>query len=180
MLLSLGLGWPGPLQGLNNLKIRPPPCLWCHESCAHGRQSLTGRAVFRQVRSRVRSLLCCISKAYQDYLISLTHWLYAWPLLGIACVCCFLLEHWFSRGFWTPGILSLSLTLRFQLPLLFLVCDVWFCCRKSPAFPFCLLAQVSHLEQQCLPQGYIYTYLLKGLHFVLIHLSFNPSNFPFR
>ena len=37
---------------------------------------------------------------------------------------CFLLEHWFSRGFWTPGILSLSLTLRFQLPLLFLVCDV--------------------------------------------------------
>ena len=93
---------------------------------------------------------------------------------------CFLLEHWFSRGFWTPGILSLSLTLRFQLPLLFLVCDVWFCCRKSPAFPFCLLAQVSHLEQQCLPQGYIYTYLLKGLHFVLIHLSFNPSNFPFK
>ena len=24
MLLSLGLSWPGPLQGLNNFKIHPP------------------------------------------------------------------------------------------------------------------------------------------------------------
>ena len=40
MLLSLGLGWPGPLQGLNNLKILPPSYLWYYKSCTNIRQSL--------------------------------------------------------------------------------------------------------------------------------------------
>ena len=35
-----GLGWPGPLQGFNNLKISPPFYLWCCTSCTHSRQSL--------------------------------------------------------------------------------------------------------------------------------------------
>ena len=40
MLLNLGLGWPGPLQGLNNLKTPPPSYLRCCKSCIHSRQSL--------------------------------------------------------------------------------------------------------------------------------------------
>ena len=40
-LLSLGLGWPGPLQGLRDLKIQPPPYLWACKSCTRSRQSLT-------------------------------------------------------------------------------------------------------------------------------------------
>ena len=37
MLPSLGLGWPGPLQGLNNLKISPSSYLRCCKSCTHSR-----------------------------------------------------------------------------------------------------------------------------------------------
>ena len=65
-------------------------------------------------------------KPKQDYLFNFPNTLAVcmasrWNYMRLLC---FLLEHWFSRRFWTPGILSLSLTLRFQLPLLFLVCDV--------------------------------------------------------
>ena len=64
MLLSLGLGWLGPLQGLNNLKIPPPSYLWCHKTCTQRRQSgHTARAVFRQVRSKGRGPLCFVSEA---------------------------------------------------------------------------------------------------------------------
>ena len=40
MLLSRGLGWPDPLQGLNTLKIPPASYLWPCKSCTHSRQSL--------------------------------------------------------------------------------------------------------------------------------------------
>ena len=65
MLLSLELAWPGPLQGLNNLKIPPPSYLRCFKSCTHSRQALTVtvRAVLGQVRSKVRGLLCFVSEA---------------------------------------------------------------------------------------------------------------------
>ena len=39
MLLSLGMSRPGPLQGLNNLKICPLSYLWCCKPCTHSRQS---------------------------------------------------------------------------------------------------------------------------------------------
>ena len=39
MVLSLGLGWQGPLQRLNNLKICPLSYLWCCKTCTHRRQS---------------------------------------------------------------------------------------------------------------------------------------------
>ena len=66
MLLSLGLDWPGPLQGLNNLKIPPASYLRCCKSCTQSSshsQSLLVRAVSRQVRSKVRGLLCFVSEA---------------------------------------------------------------------------------------------------------------------
>ena len=74
MLLSLGLGWPGPLQGLTNLKMLPPCYLWCCKSCTHSRQSLIVRAVSRQVRSKGQrpALLCFLSLNKMIYLISLT------------------------------------------------------------------------------------------------------------
>ena len=72
MLLSLGLDWLGPLQGLNNLKIPPPSYLWCCQSCTRSRQSLPVRATSRQIRSRVRGCSALSLKPKQDYLISLT------------------------------------------------------------------------------------------------------------
>ena len=39
MLLSLGLGWSEPLQGLNKLKICPLTYLWYHKPCTHSKQS---------------------------------------------------------------------------------------------------------------------------------------------
>ena len=77
MLLSLGLGWPGPLQALNNLKIPPPSCLRCCSlafTAGSHSQSLAVRAVSRQVRSKVRGLLCFVSESLSKtiYLISLT------------------------------------------------------------------------------------------------------------
>ena len=58
-------GWPDTLQGLNNLKVPPPSYLRYCKACPHSRQSLTviHRAVSRQVRSRVRGLLCFVSEA---------------------------------------------------------------------------------------------------------------------
>ena len=45
-----------PLQELNSHKISPSSYLYCSKSCAHSRQSLTVRAVSRQVRSNARGL----------------------------------------------------------------------------------------------------------------------------
>ena len=39
MLLNLGMSRPGPLQGLDNLKICPLSYLWCCKPCTHSRQS---------------------------------------------------------------------------------------------------------------------------------------------
>ena len=73
MLLSLGLGWPGPLQGLNNLKISPPSFIYGAASLAltaggHSQShSSPGRL---EARSEACSALSL--KPKQDYLISLT------------------------------------------------------------------------------------------------------------
>ena len=37
-VLSLGLGWPNPLQGLNSPKICPLSYLWCCKACTHSRK----------------------------------------------------------------------------------------------------------------------------------------------
>ena len=60
MLLSLGLDWPGPLQGLNNLKIPPPDYLWC---------CMSGHCPDRlEARSEAYSALSL--KPKQDYLFN--------------------------------------------------------------------------------------------------------------
>ena len=69
MLLSLGLGWSEPLQGLRNLKIYSPSYL-----CGlHSQQAFTqsGQCPGRlEARSEAYSVLSL--KPKQDYLISLT------------------------------------------------------------------------------------------------------------
>ena len=66
MLLNSGLGWPGPLQGLNNFKL-PPHLTYGGASPAFRAgshlQSLPVRAVSRQLRSKVSGLLCFVSEA---------------------------------------------------------------------------------------------------------------------
>ena len=64
-----GLGWSGPLQGLNNPRFLPQSqdfssvlSMVC-KSCTHSRQSLPVRTVSMQVRSKVRGLLCFVSEA---------------------------------------------------------------------------------------------------------------------
>ena len=52
-----------PLRVSTVLKIPPPSYLWCYKSCTHNRQSLTDRAVSRQIRSKVRGLICFVSEA---------------------------------------------------------------------------------------------------------------------
>ena len=59
MLLSPGLGWPAPLQGLNNLKIYLASYLCCCKACT---QTIV-RTVSRPVRSKVRGLLFFGSEA---------------------------------------------------------------------------------------------------------------------
>ena len=73
MLLSLGLGWTEPLQGLRNLKIYLSPILSMglqvlHSACSH---SQSGQC---PGRLEARSEACSVSslKPKQDYLISLT------------------------------------------------------------------------------------------------------------
>ena len=72
MLLSLGLDWPSPLQGLNNLKIPPAYYLWCCKSCIHkDSNSQSGHCPDRlEARSEAYSALSL--KPKQDYLSSLT------------------------------------------------------------------------------------------------------------
>ena len=67
VLLSPGYGWPDPLQELNSIKIHPlslflsmvPQSLHSHQAV----RALTVRAVSRQVRSKVRDMLCFVSEA---------------------------------------------------------------------------------------------------------------------
>ena len=57
-------GWPDPLQGLNNFKIYPlfdPYCV-TRLALTAGSQG-THRAACRQVRSKIRGLLCFVSEA---------------------------------------------------------------------------------------------------------------------
>ena len=74
MLLSLGLGCPGPLPGHNNLKIPPPSYIWCCKSCTHSRQLFTVSSPYGQcpgrleVRSEAYSALSL--KPNQDYLFN--------------------------------------------------------------------------------------------------------------
>ena len=62
-VLKAGACWPDHLPGLNNLKIPSPSHLRCCKSCTHSRQSFTLRSVSRQVRSKVRGLLCFVLEA---------------------------------------------------------------------------------------------------------------------
>ena len=63
MLLSLCLDWPDPGRVQQSLKIPPASYLWRFKSCPHSRRSLTVRAVSREVRTKVRGLLCFVSEA---------------------------------------------------------------------------------------------------------------------
>ena len=61
MLLSLGLDWPGPYQGLNNLKIFPHLIYGAANLAfrtVSQSQSLPVKTVSRKVRHKVRGLLC--------------------------------------------------------------------------------------------------------------------------
>ena len=64
-MFFLGLGWPDPLQGFNNPKIYPlfdPYCV-TRLALTAGSQGLTVRAASRQIRSKVKGLLCFASEA---------------------------------------------------------------------------------------------------------------------
>ena len=70
MLVSLGFGWPGPPQGLSDFKIplsySDSPILSVVPQVLHswqGVRALTVRAGSRQVRRKVRGLLCFVSEA---------------------------------------------------------------------------------------------------------------------
>ena len=73
MLLSLGLDWLGPLQGLNNLKI-PPPSYLRNLALTAGRQLLTVNSQSGQHPGRLEARLEAYSdlslKPKQDYLLS--------------------------------------------------------------------------------------------------------------
>ena len=76
MLLSLGLGWPGPLQGLNNLKTCPLHCLWCCKPHTHSKHSLPvtlrqGSVQAGEKQGQRLALLCLWSPEKTIYLISL-------------------------------------------------------------------------------------------------------------
>ena len=70
MLLSLGLGWLGPLQGLNNLKIPPPSYIRCCKSCTHNRQSFTLTLSQGRLEARSEASSVLSQKPKQDYLFN--------------------------------------------------------------------------------------------------------------
>ena len=69
MLLSLGLGWPVLLQGLNNFNICPLIYLWCHKSWPHSRPSVSSQSGQGPDRLQARSEACSALslKPKQDY-----------------------------------------------------------------------------------------------------------------
>ena len=105
MLPSLGLGCPGPLQGLYSLKIPPPSYLWCWKSCTHSRQlfrvnSQSGQCPGRlEARSEACSALSL--KPKQDYIFNFLsnslniNWLY----VKLQVLFCREISVWFSF-FW--------------------------------------------------------------------------------
>ena len=70
-----GVGWQGPLQRLNNLKICPLSYLWCCKTCTHRRQSGHSHSGQFPRRLEARSEECIAlswSLNKTIYLISLT------------------------------------------------------------------------------------------------------------
>ena len=67
-MLSLGLDWPDPLQGLSSLKR-------CHEACSCSKQAGHSQPGLCPGRLEARSEACSALslKPEQDYLISLAH-----------------------------------------------------------------------------------------------------------
>ena len=73
MMLSLRLGWPGPLPGLNNLKILSPSYGGAPRLALMGdshSQTLAVRAVSRQVGGKLRGLLCFASVQFRHSVMS--------------------------------------------------------------------------------------------------------------
>ena len=60
--VKLGAWLASPLLGLNSLKMSPPSYLRCCKPSTHCRQSLSVRPLSRQLRSKVRGLLCFVSE----------------------------------------------------------------------------------------------------------------------
>ena len=102
ILLSLGLGWPGLLQGLNSFKICPLSYLWCHRSCTQSNQSGLSRSGQCPDSLGARSEACSALslKPEQDYLYNLPNcgpasfspspsvWGWVWGTrLGAKCSC---------------------------------------------------------------------------------------------
>ena len=81
MLLHLGLGWPVPLQGLNNFRICLQSYLWCLKSCIHSRQpghSMSGQCPGRwKARSQACSALSL--KPEQDYWLNFLKSIFSRP-----------------------------------------------------------------------------------------------------
>ena len=71
ILLSLALGWPVPLQGLNDFRTCLRSYLWCLKSCIHSRQSGHSKSGQRS------ALLCLWSLNKTIDLISLTAFFHA-------------------------------------------------------------------------------------------------------
>ena len=74
ILLSLGLGWPVSLRGLNNFKTCFLSCLWFCTACTHNRQSghsSQGRVQPSYKQGQRPDLLCLWSLIKTIYLISL-------------------------------------------------------------------------------------------------------------
>ena len=72
-LLSLGLGWPGLLQGFNSFKICLLSYLWCHRSCIQSKQSGHSQSGQCPGSLEARSEACSALslKPEQDYLYNL-------------------------------------------------------------------------------------------------------------
>ena len=70
-VVKLGLGWPDPLQGPNDLKVHPLSYLWCHKACTQQAvRSLTVRAVSRQLEARSEACSDLSLKPKQDMSLS--------------------------------------------------------------------------------------------------------------
>ena len=119
------------------------------------------------------SVYICVCSHLRGQAVSKIYWPCALPLIGIRCVCSVSFQNTdFQEGFGATGMLGLSLALGYEecfsslhcglsFQLFFLVqfsLFVFLYYRKSSAFPSCLLAGVSHLEQHCLPRDLVHHY----------------------
>ena len=73
-LLLMGLGWPGPLQGLSNFKSPLLFYLWFPKTCTHSKQSGHSHSWQSPGKLKARSEACSVLSLTpeQYYLISLT------------------------------------------------------------------------------------------------------------